>query len=73
MVIDCEEIRKGKKMPSRKFRNEFGHTLLSIEERYPWKYYRLAIGTGASYRLPVMREVKSDVQRPSPRVGCCTD
>jgi hypothetical protein len=35
VVIDREEIRKRKKAPSRKFRDEFGHTPLSIEERYP--------------------------------------
>jgi hypothetical protein len=29
------------------FRNELGHTPLSIEERYLWKCHRLAIGTGA--------------------------
>jgi hypothetical protein len=31
--IGCEKICKRKKMPSRKFRDELGHTLLSIEER----------------------------------------
>ena len=46
VVIDRGEIRKRKKAPSRKFRDEFGHTPLSIEEEIPWKCDRLVIGTG---------------------------
>jgi hypothetical protein len=45
------------------FRHELGHTPLSIEERYLWKCHRLAIGTGAYCRLPVMKEVKREVER----------
>jgi hypothetical protein len=45
------------------FRDELGHTPLSIEERYLWKCHRLAIGTGAYCRLPVMKEVKPEVER----------
>jgi len=62
-VIDCGEIRKRKKAPSRKFRDEFGHTPLSIEEKIPWKCHRLVIGTGAYGRLPVMKEVKLEAER----------
>ena len=63
VVIDCGEIRKRKKAPSRKFRDEFGHTPLSIEEKIPWKCRRLVIGTGAYGRLPVMKEVKLEAER----------
>jgi len=63
VVIDCGEIRKRKKTPSRKFRDEFGHTPLSIEEKIPWKCDRLVIGTGAYGRLPVMKEVKREAER----------
>ena len=63
VVIDCGEIRKRKKAPSRKFRDEFGHTPLSIEEKIPWKCHRLVIGTGAYGRLPVMKEVKLEAER----------
>ena len=63
VVIDRGEIRKRKKAPSKKFRNEFGHTPLSIEEKIPWKCRRLVIGTGAYGRLPVMKEVKLEAQR----------
>jgi len=62
-VIDRGEIRKRKKTPSRKFRDEFGHTPLSLEEKIPWKCHRLVIGTGAYGRLPVMKEVKREAER----------
>jgi hypothetical protein len=63
VVIACGEIRKRKKAPSRRFREEFGHTPLSIEEKIPWKCHRLVIGTGAYGRLPVMREVTVEAKR----------
>jgi hypothetical protein len=63
VVIDRGEIRKRKKKPSRKFRDEFGHTPLSIEEEIPWRCHRLVIATGAYGRLPVMEEVKQEAQR----------
>ena len=36
VVIDRGEIRKRKKKASRKFRDAFGHTPLSVEEEIPW-------------------------------------
>jgi hypothetical protein len=39
--IDGGKIRKRKKKPSKKFRETFGHTPLSIEEDIPWKCRRL--------------------------------
>jgi len=63
VVIDRGEVRKRKKTPSRKFRDEFGHTPLSMEEKIPWKCHRLVIGTGAYGRLPVMEEVKLEAER----------
>src|SRR6202171_2423003 len=62
VVIDRGQIRKRKKKPSKKFRDEFGHTPLSIEEEIPWKCRRLVIGTGTG-ALPVMEEVKREAQR----------
>ena len=35
VVIDRGHLRKRKKKPSKKFRDEFGHTPLSIEEKIP--------------------------------------
>lgn len=63
VVIDRGEISKRKKTPSKKFRDEFGHTPLYVEEKIPWKCHRLVIGTGAYGRLPVMKEVKAEAER----------
>ncbi|HTF66835.1 MAG TPA: MTH938/NDUFAF3 family protein [Edaphobacter sp.] len=63
VMIDCGEIRKRNKSPSKRFRDEFGHTPLSIEEKIPRKCRRLVIGTGAYGRLPVMKEVKREAER----------
>jgi len=63
VVIERGEIRKRKKRPSKKFRDDFGHTPLSIEEKIPWKCKRLVIGTGAYGRLPVMKEVQVEAER----------
>jgi hypothetical protein len=63
VVIDRGEIRKRKKKPSKKFREEFGHTPLSLEENIPWKCRQLVIGTGAYGRLPVMEELESEAER----------
>jgi hypothetical protein len=63
VVIDRGKIRKRKKKLSKRFRDEFGHTPLSIEERIPWKCHRLVVGTGAHGNLPVMDEVKNEAKR----------
>jgi len=63
VVIDRGEVRKRKKKPSKKFRDEFGHTPLSIEEEIPWKCKRLVIGTGAHGSLPVMKDIKLEAER----------
>jgi hypothetical protein len=63
VVIEGRAIRKRKKKPSKKFRDEFGHTPLSAEEDIPWKCRRLVIGTGAYGNLPVMTEVKREATR----------
>ena len=62
VVIDRGEILKRKKKPSKKFREKFGHTPLSAEERIPWKCHCLVIGTGTG-ALPVMDEVKEEARR----------
>jgi len=35
IVLDRDEIRRRKKKPTKKFRDEFGHTPLSIEGEIP--------------------------------------
>lgn len=62
VVIDRGEIRKRKKGPSRKFRDHYGHTPLSIEEEIPWHCRRLVIGTGTG-ALPVTAEVRQEAER----------
>ncbi|MGA7929418.1 MAG: MTH938/NDUFAF3 family protein [Candidatus Sulfotelmatobacter sp.] len=63
VVIDRGEISKRKKKPSKKFREEFGHTPLSVEENIPWECRQLVIGSGAYGRLPVMPEVRREAER----------
>jgi len=63
IVIDAGNVRKRKKKPSKKFRDAFGHTPLSLEEAIPWDCRRLVIGTGAGDALPVMDEVKREAKR----------
>jgi hypothetical protein len=62
VVIDRGEVRKRNKKPSRRFRDAFGHTPLSIEEEIPWKCGTLIIGTGTG-ALPVMEQIKGEAQR----------
>ena len=63
VVIDRGEVRKRKKKPSKRFRQEFGHTPLSVEEEIPWNCQRLVVGTGRYGSLPVMDEVKLEARR----------
>ena len=62
VVIDRGAVRKRKKKPSKQYRDEYGHTPLSVEEKIPWKCKRLVIGTGTG-ALPVMKEVKREATR----------
>ena len=63
LVIDRGKLHKRKKTASKRFKSDFGHTPLSIEEDIPWKCQRLVIGTGAYGRLPVMEKVKCEAKR----------
>jgi hypothetical protein len=63
VVIDRGRVIKRKKKPSKRFREEFGHTPVSTEEKLPWKCQRLIIGTGNYGSLPVMDEVKREARR----------
>ena len=63
VVIDRGKIGKRKKKASKKFRDEFGHTPVSIEEEIPWKCRRLVVGTGAHGSLSVMNDIKLEDER----------
>jgi hypothetical protein len=62
LVVDRGEIHRRKKRASKKFRETFGHTPLSVQENIPWKCTRLVIGTGAYGRLPVMNDVRREAR-----------
>src|SRR3981189_3230510 len=62
VMIDHGEVRKRKKKLSKKFRDAFGHTPLSIREEIPWKCQRLVIGSGTG-GLPVMEEGRREAER----------
>ena len=68
VVIDCGEIRKRKKAPSKIHRGEYGHTPLSAAEDIPWKCKQLVVGTGAFGSLPVMDEVDREARRRGVRL-----
>jgi len=63
VVIDGGKVRKRKKGPSKQFREKFGHTPLSAEEKIPWGGKQLIVGTGANGALPVMDEVLAEAKR----------
>jgi len=46
VVIDRGKTRKRRKKPSKPFRDIFGHTPLSVEEKIPWKCRRLVVARG---------------------------
>lgn len=63
VVIDHGSISKRHKKPSKRFRDEYGHTPLSVREDIPWDCRRLVVGTGASGSLPIMDEVFAEAER----------
>ena len=58
LIVEKGKVRRRKKGPSKTFRDQFGHTPLSIDEDIPWSADRLVVGTGANGRLPVMQKVR---------------
>ena len=72
VVLDRGVLRKRKKKPSREFREQFGHTPVSLKEEIPWQCERLVIGTGMQGRLPVMEEVNAEAQRRGVELVVCT-
>ena len=63
VVIDRGKVSKRKKKASKKFREQYGHTPLSVKEDIPWDCRTLIIGTGAHGSLPVMEEVKAEANK----------
>lgn len=63
VVIEHGAVRRRRKKPSKRFRDAYGHTPLSLLEEIPWDCSRLVIGTGAFGALPVMREVEDEARK----------
>ncbi len=63
LIIDRGKIRKRKKAASRKFRDAYGHTPLTVGEDIPWRCRRLVIGTGANGALPVTDQIREEARR----------
>src|SRR6266851_2050525 len=63
VVIDRGDIVERKKKRSQRFRQKFGHTPLSLQEKIPWKCKTLVVGTGNYEGLPIMKEVKREAKR----------
>ena len=61
-MIDRGDIHKRRKKASKRYRNDFGHTPLSLAEEIPWNCRRLVVGTGAEGSLPVMEEVRAEAR-----------
>jgi len=57
IIIKKGKIQKRDKKHSKRYRSEFGHTPLSIEENIPWDCKTLVIGNGHYGSLPIMNEV----------------
>jgi len=63
VVIDAGEVRKRVKKPSKAYRDQFGHTPLSMKEDIPWGGRRLIVATGRSGSLPIMPGVWKEAER----------
>lgn len=62
VVVEAGHVRRRKKKPSKAYRDRYGHTPLSPDEKIPWSASRLIVGTGASSQL---RSCQSCITRPS--------
>ena len=60
VVIEAGRVTKRRKKPSKRYRDEYGHTPLSAGERIPWGGSQLIVGTGASGSLPIMPAVHAE-------------
>lgn len=57
VIIDRGKVALRDSTPSRIYREEFGHTPLSLSEAIPWDCKTLIIGNGMSSAMPVTEEV----------------
>jgi hypothetical protein len=69
IIISSGEVKKRKKGGSKKFRDEYGHTPLSVDENIPWKCKHLIIGSGHSSALPVMEKVYKKAHKKGVKIA----
>jgi hypothetical protein len=72
IILDRGEIRRRRKKESRQYREQFGHTPVSLHEQIPWECKRLVIGTGMLGHLPIMDEVRAEAQKRGVELVICT-
>jgi hypothetical protein len=72
VVIEGGVVQRRKKKASKRYRDQYGHTPLSVEEPIPWDCRRLVVGTGAHGLLPVMDEVYHEAKRRGVELVVCT-
>lgn len=63
VIVEGGRVSRRHKRASRRFRDRFGHTPLTLEEAIPWRCRRLIVGTGAEGRLPIMDDVRDRARR----------
>jgi len=63
VVIEAGKVSKRAKKVSKAFREQYGHTPLSVTEAIPWGGKQLIIGTGMHGSLPIMPEVYEEARR----------
>ena len=63
VVLEGGRVRRRKKGPSKPYRDRFGHTPLSTDEKIPWSASRLIVGTGANGQLPITPELYDEARR----------
>jgi hypothetical protein len=63
VLIEHGIVHKRKKKASKAYREEYGHTPLSVEEPIPWHGKTLYVGTGSYGSLPIMEEVYAEARR----------
>ncbi len=63
VVIEAGQVSKRAKKASKPFRDQYGHTPLSVHEAIPWGGRQLIVGTGMHGSLPITPEVREEASR----------
>jgi hypothetical protein len=63
VVVEEGSVRRRKNRPSKAYRQRYGHTPLSPDEKIPWSAATLIVGTGAHGQLHIMPELYREAAR----------